>query len=280
MDKNNGRDQTAERLKKIRHIVLDLDGTIYNGRTLFPFIKDFLGSLEKLRIDFTFITNNSSRSVTAYIRKLREMGLPANRSRIYTSSQATIDFMHAKFPELTRIYVLGTNSLRREFSANGFVVIDDHQDVEPQAVVVGFDTTLNFRKLCRAAYWIKAGKTFIATHPDLVCPTDQPTLLVDCGAICAALQAATGEPPVAILGKPDPAMIRGILQRHDLRNDEVAIVGDRLYTDIELARRANVISVLVLSGETTRADLQNCTQLPDLILENVSELAALLGQSR
>src|SRR5207302_5346002 len=103
---------------------------------------------------------------------------------------------------------------------------------------VGFDTTLVFSRLCRAAYWIKQGKPFIATHPDLVCPTDYPTVLVDCGSVCAALEKAAGRSPNAVLGKPDPGMIAGILERHNLAPAELAMAGDRLYTDMEMARLA------------------------------------------
>jgi len=269
--------QSGKRLQKIRHVVLDLDGTIYNGRTLFPFIKDVLDGLDKLHVGYTFLTNNSSLSVNAYSRKLRSMGLPVRRSQIYTSAQATLDFLKSHHPGVKRLLVVGTRSLQREFIAGGFVICSLNPEDEPEAVVVGFDTTLNFQKLCRAAYWIKAGKPFIATHPDLICPTDQATLLIDCGAVCAALEAATGRKPEAVLGKPDPSIIRGIQERHALQNDEIAMVGDRLYTDIEMARRAKITSILVLSGETTRADLQKTNLRPDFVLENVGELAGLLG---
>lgn len=279
--KPGNRTQPIERLRKIKHIVLDLDGTIYNGRTLFPFIEDFLGNLKRLGLDYTFLTNNSSQSVRAYVRKLHSMGLPVKSTQIYTSAQATIDYLRRNYSEVSRIYLIGTRSLKHEFATNGFTVVSGESPVtEPQAVIVGFDTTLTFPKLCQAAYWIKAGKPFIATHPDLLCPTDQPTLLVDCGAVCAALEAATGRKPVAVLGKPDPAMIHGIRERFALDNDEIAMVGDRLYTDMEMARRAGITGILVLSGETTRADLHKVTNKPDFVLENVGELATLLAQSR
>lgn len=272
--------QPKKRLKRIRHFVLDLDGTVYNGRTLFPFIKEFLGNLKKLHIEYTFLTNNSSQSTDAYLRKLRRMGLPAKHSQVYTSAQATIDYLRSHQATINRIYLIGTHSLRREFMANGFTVVSEANPDEPQAVIVGFDTSLNYRKLCQAGYWIKAGKLFIATHPDLICPTDQETLLVDCGAICAALETATGRKPDAVLGKPDPAMIRNIMQRHTLGKSAVAMVGDRLYTDIEMARQTGIMSILVLSGDTTRDDLRKSSIFPDLVLENVGELSRILVQSR
>jgi len=259
---------------------MDLDGTVYNGHTLFPFIKQLLGDLKKKHIDYTFLTNNSSQSAEAYVRKLRSMGLPVKRSQVYTSTQATIDFLRRHHPKLKRLYLIGTNSLKREFILGDFTVVDDDRSLEPQAVIVGFDTTLTYRKLCRASYWIKAGKLFIATHPDLICPTDQETLLVDCGSLCAALEAATGRKPDAVPGKPNPAMINNIMQRHGLERYEVAMVGDRLYTDMEMARQVGIMSILVLSGETTPSDLKRSTFLPDLVLENVGELSKMLIQNR
>ncbi len=278
--KTDIRNQPVRSLQNVRHIILDLDGTIYNGHTLFPFIKDFLDDLKNLQVDYTFLTNNSSLSVTAYIRKLRRMGLPVKPTQVYTSAQATIDYLQRRHPAIKRIYLVGTQSLRREFIDSGFTVVGDDLTNEPDAVIVGFDTSLTFQKLCGAAYWIKTGKLFIATHPDLTCPTDQDTVLVDCGAVCAALKAATGKKPSAVLGKPDPSMIKGIMQRFGLKKDEVAIVGDRLYTDIKMARQAGIASVLVLSGETTQADLQESPILPDYVLENVGELSKILRQSR
>jgi len=280
VEKTDNRNQPVKNLRNVRHIILDLDGTIYNGRTLFPFIKDFLDDLKKLQIGYTFLTNNSSLSVAAYIRKLRQMGLPVKPTQVYTSAQATIDYLQRHYPAIKRIYLIGTRSLKHEFTANGFTVVGNDPIDEPEAVIVGFDTSLTFRKLCHAAYWIKTGKLFLATHPDRICPTDQDTILVDCGAVCAALKAATGKKPSAVLGKPDPSMIKGIMQRFGLKKQEVAIVGDRLYTDIKMARQAGIASILVLSGETTRTDLQRSPILPDYVLENVGELSEILIQSR
>jgi NagD protein len=138
--------------------------------------------------------------------------------------------------------------------------------------VVGFDGTLTYPRLCRAAWWIKQGKPFFATNPDRVCPTDQPTVLVDCGSICAALEAATGRAPDAVFGKPDPSMIRGILHHHALAPEELVMVGDRLYTDIAMAHRAGVLGVLVLTGEATAAEAEAFSPAPDLVVNGLAEL--------
>jgi len=268
------------RLSNIHHVVLDMDGTIYNGSNLFHFTHDFINTLKELGIHYTYLTNNSSRSVAQYLEKLRGMGLDGTSENIFTSSLATIDYLASQRKDISKLYVLGTESLKSEFRESGFRVVDETDDSEPDAVIVGFDTSLVFEHLCKAGYWIKLGKPFIATHPDRICPTDQPTLLVDCGAICASLESATGRAPDVVLGKPDPGMIWGILDRNHVKKDEVAMVGDRLYTDIEMAHRAGVMGVLVLSGEATRDDVENSSSIPDLIVENIEKLGELLIESR
>ena len=140
--------------------------------------------------------------------------------------------------------------------------------------------TLVYPRLCRAAYWIKQGKPFLATHPDRICPTDQPTVLVDCGAICAALEQAAGRAPDVVLGKPDPCMLRGLLHRHALTPDQLALVGDRLYTDMAMARRAGALGVLVLTGETTAKAAAQADPPPDLIVSSLEEFGARLREAR
>jgi HAD superfamily hydrolase (TIGR01450 family) len=270
----------AERLQNIRHVALDMDGTIYKGGTLFAVTDPFLRLLEQLGIGYTFLTNNPSKSVNDYLAHLATMGIHAAADQIYTSAQATIEYLREEWPAVRRLFVLGTPSMCAQFASAGFELLPDSADTVPDAVVVGFDSTLTYARLCRAAWWIKQGKPFIATNPDRVCPTDQPTVLVDCGAICASLEAATGLAPVAVLGKPDPTMIRGILHRHSLAPENLAMVGDRLYTDILMAHRAGVLGVLVLTGEATALDATLHQPPPDLIVADVAALGEKLKMAR
>jgi len=268
------------RLNKIRHVALDMDGTIYKGKTLFATTDPFLDLLGELGIGYTFLTNNPSKSVTDYVTHLREMGIPATPDQLYTSAQATIEFLQEKWPVVQRLFVVGTPSMCEQFKAAGFVLVPDNPHDAPDAVIVGFDMTLTFARLCRAAWWISQGKPYFATNPDRVCPTDQPTVLIDCGSICAALEAATGRAPTATLGKPDPEMIRGILHRHSLAPENLAMVGDRLYTDIDMAHRAGALGVLVLTGETTAAQAQRHSPPPDLVVASIAELGEKLRAAR
>ncbi len=257
-----------------------MDGTIYRGASLFEFTNSFLASLTHMGIGYSFLTNNSSKSVTDYVGHLRKMGVSAAPGQIYTSTQDTLEYLRGTMPLVRRIFVLGTAGMVEEVVAAGYSATHDSPADEPDAVLVGFDLGLTYARLCRAAYWIKRGKPFIASHPDRVCPTDQPTVLVDCGSICAALKEAAGRGPDAVLGKPDPRMLRRLLHRLDLRPENLAMVGDRLYTDVEMARRAGALGVLVLTGEATAEDVKKHTPKPDLVVANIAELAEELRTIR
>lgn len=270
----------SSRLRDIAHVALDMDGTIYKGGTLFPCTLPFLAQLRALGIGYSFLTNNPSKSAPDYLAHLGRMGLSATSDQLYTSAQATIDFLRIRYPEVRKLFALGTASMLAEFRAAGFeLAVDDACD-EPDAVVVGFDLTLSYARLCRAAWWIQQRKPFVATNPDFVCPTDQPTVLVDCGSICAALIRATGREPDAVLGKPDPSMLTGILQRHGLQPRQIAMVGDRIYTDMLMAHRADALGVLVLTGEATAADAAQADPAPHLVVPSLAEFGAALADAR
>jgi len=274
------RKDLLERLRKVKHIALDMDGTIYKGDTLFPYTKAFLRALKQMGISYSFLTNNPSRSTKDYLSHLREMGLHVTKNEIYTSAHATMDYLTHHCPDAKKLFILGTPSMVREFEQAGFVPVADHPHEEPDAVVVGFDPTLSFPRLSRAAWWISKKKFYLATNPDFVCPTDQPVVLVDCGSICAALEKATGRWPDVVLGKPDPDMLNGVRNGKGLEQDEIAMVGDRIYTDLVMAQRANAFSVLVLSGEATPEDLNKTVLVPDIVVASIEVFGKLLAESR
>jgi NagD protein len=257
-----------------------MDGTIYRGNSLFEFTNPFLASLTGLGISYSFLTNNSSKSVKDYVVHLNKLGVAATTDQIYTSTQATLEYLQGTLPSVKRLFVLGSRGMCEEVAAAGYGLAADNSADEPDAVLVGFDLELTYPRLCRAAYWIKRGKPFIASHPDRICPTDQPTVLVDCGSICAALKEAAGRGPDAVLGKPDPRMLHGLLHRRNLWPENLAMVGDRLYTDMEMARRADVLGVLVLTGEATAEDARQHNPPPDLVLSDLAELGEQLRIAR
>jgi HAD superfamily hydrolase (TIGR01450 family) len=257
-------------LSKIRHIALDMDGTIYLGQRLFPQTSPFLAKLAQLKITYSFLTNNCSRSRAEYVDHLQKIGIETTADSIQTSANATIHYLQAVLPQVNRLFVLGTKGLADDFRSAGFEIVSDR----PDAVVVGFDTALTYDALCQTAYWISQGLPYIATHPDRVCPTDRATVLPDCAAICALLETATGRRPDAIPGKPNAAMLQAVVAKYGLQPDEVALVGDRLYTDIRMARDAGALAILTLTGETRREDLAACPahSRPHVVVENLGEL--------
>lgn len=272
-------DELMRRLGRIRHVALDMDGTIYMGGSLFPWTKGFLAGLRELGIGYSFLTNNPSKSIADYLDRLASMGIEATREEMYTTALATIDYLREHHPQARRLFLLGTPSMISEFEAAGYVSTADSAEDRPDAVVVAFDMTLVYGRLCRAAWWVQQGLPYIATNPDRVCPTNLPTVLVDCGSICAAIEHATGRRPDITLGKPDPNMLTGILTRHGLRPDEIAMVGDRIYTDIEMAHNAGATGVLVLSGETTLSTAETATRQPHLIAEHIGVLGRLIREA-
>lgn len=268
------------RLRGIRHVALDMDGTIYMGMSLFDYTKPFLARLKQMGITYSFLTNNPSTSIADYLKKLAGMGIEATADEMYTTALATIDYLKTHLPAAKRLFILGTQSMTSEFVKAGFEVAEDSADDRPDAVVVAFDKTLSYARLCRAAWWIQQGLPYVATNPDRVCPTDEPTVLVDCGSICKCLEHATSRKPDITLGKPDPNMLSGIMQRYGLRADEIAMVGDRIYTDVQMAFNAGAFGVLVLSGETTLDIVAEAPRKPDLTADNIAVLGDLLEKSK
>lgn len=268
-----------EQLKHIKHFALDMDGTIYNGSTLFPFTNHFLSYLKANHIGYSFLTNNPSKSTADYLKHLEKMGISATKEEMYTSAVATINYIKNHYPSVQKLFILGTPSMVKEFEDAGFIATADHAADKPDALVVGFDTSLIYSRLCRAAYWASQQLPYFATNPDWVCPTDQPNVLVDCGAICACIEGATKRKPDVVIGKPDPGMLDGIIQKYNLKPNEIAMVGDRIYTDIQMAKNAGVMGVLVLSGEATEIDVQQSTVKPDITARDLAELQELIEQA-
>ncbi len=273
-------DELMAACRKIRHVALDMDGTIYMGSTLFPFTKDFLATLTANGIGYSFLTNNPTRSIDDYLAKLAKLGIEATRDQMYTTAVATIDYLKENMPDVKTLYVVGTPSMEAEFRAAGFELTEPDATENPDALIVAFDTTLTYPKLCRASYLATQAIPYIATNPDRVCPTDQPTVLVDCGSLCKCIEHATGREPDLVIGKPNPDMLSGIRYRHGLKAEEIAMCGDRIYTDVKMAQNAGALGVLVLSGETTLETAVNNDPNPPITADNIATFAELLLESR
>lgn len=279
--------ELRNKLSKIKRLALDMDGTIYLGSTLFPFTIDFLDSMKNAGVGYSFLTNNPTKSVADYLKKLEGMGIHADNDNMYTTSLAAIDYIKSHYPQARRLFLLGTPSMISQFEKVGFESCSDDPDDVPDVLVVAFDPTLVYSRLCRASWWASQGIPYVATNPDRVCPTDQRTILVDCGSICRCIESASGRKPDITLGKPDPNMLYGIMDKYGLKPEEVAMVGDRIYTDTATAHNAGAFGVLVLSGETTLETAEKVAAdaasnpdpefyPPDLIVRDVKELGELI----
>ena len=265
---------------RIRHVALDMDGTIYMGSTLFPCTIPFLEMLRENGIGYSFLTNNPTRSTDDYLKKLEGLGIHTPREAMTTSAVSTIDYIRLHHPEARRLFLLGTPSMVAEFEAAGFEATADSADDRPDLLVVAFDTTLTYSRLCRAAWWAAQGIPYIATNPDRVCPTDQPTVLVDCGSLCRAIEHATGRCPDVVIGKPNPGMLQVIRERYGLRPEEIAMCGDRIYTDVQTALNAGSLGVLVLSGETTLETALASDPQPPVTVRDIGVFGELLLRAR
>ena len=169
MTENHNKILTPElkaKLSKIKHLALDMDGTIYLGSQLFPFTIDFLDSMDKAGVGHSFLTNNPTKSVADYLHKLEGMGIKATEDNMYTTSLAAIDYIKKTHPKAKRLFMLGTPSMVSQFEKAGFEACADDPDDVPDVLVVAFDTTLVYPRLCRAAWWASQGIPYVATNPD------------------------------------------------------------------------------------------------------------------
>lgn len=273
-------EELMAKLRKIKHVALDMDGTIYMGSTLFPFTKQFLKELSDNGIGYSFLTNNPTKSQADYLQKLKNLGIDAEPDAMYTSSIATIEYLKVNFPEAKNLFILGTPSMISEFEAAGYVSLTEDTSVRPDVLVVAFDTTLVYKRLCAASWWASQGIPYIATNPDRVCPTDLDTVLVDCGSLCKCIEHATGRCPDIVIGKPNPDMLEGIKHMYNLDGEEIAMCGDRIYTDVATAQNAGAFGVLVLSGESTLVDVEKAERKPDVTAKDIQVFGRLLLESK
>lgn len=257
-------------LSSIKAFVLDMDGTIYLGDHLLPGAKDFVKYLQDSNIPFLFLTNNSSQHRKLYAEKLNRMGLNVDPSSIFTSGEATATFLQQHFPDIMKIDLYGTSALEEEFASYGFRL----EMEDPQAIVLGFDTTFTYDKLWHLCDEVRSGLPYFATHPDINCPLEDG-VMPDIGAIIAFVEASTGRLPDYVIGKPNPPIVKALIKRLGCSENEICMVGDRLYTDVALGQ-AGLRTVLVLSGETKAGDLPDSPYKPDLVIDNVGELLTLL----
>ena len=267
----------APSLKDIKYFLLDMDGTMYLDNELFDGTLDFLDYLKTNGKRAMYITNNSSRSVDSYIEKLASLGISAAPSDFCTSTEAAIFFLNKEYPG-GKLFLLATPVVEKYFEDAGFTPVREYVepgsdgDGRPDVVLLCFDTTLTYEKLNIACRYITEGVTYWATHPDKVCPFNKDYSTPDAGSFMACIETTTGKMPSFIAGKPQPYMINMIMEKTGALPSEIAVVGDRLNTDIASGRNAGVTTICVLSGETTPSMIEASNIKPDFVFENLRDL--------
>ena len=249
--------------KKI--VFLDMDGTIYLGDELIHGAQEFLRTLNENGLIHYYLSNNSSRSKKDYVEKLTRLGIPAREEEIILSTDGVIDFLHQK--DIRDAYVVGTESMKEMFVRAGI----DIDSPRPHIVILGFDTELDYEKIRRASLLLHQGVELIATHCDIVCPTPEGPI-PDVGAMLAMFEKATQKKAARVFGKPNAEMLEHIIRQHGAAPHDLVIIGDRIYTDMEMARRIGCDFILVLSGETRREDIQNLENQPALVVDDIGYL--------
>lgn len=245
-----------------RCVVLDMDGTVYLGHIPIP------GAVAFIRkhwdeLDFHFLSNNTSKSPQTYVDKLNGMGIPARPELLLSPVTPLVDFLRAN--GIGRAYAVGNRDFQRDLLGRMPELTLGEEDA--QAVILAYDTELTYEKLARSALLLQKPETlFLATHPDLVCPSPEGPL-PDVGSMIELYATATGRRPQHIFGKPDPAVLAPLLARY--AKSDMIMVGDRLSTDKKLAENAGIDFALVLSGEATREDLARETRQPTVVLEDL-----------
>ena len=258
-----------ENLKQKKLFLFDMDGTLYLGNRLYDFTNELLDTIKKSGGKYMFMTNNSSKSVADYIKKLDRLGIKAEYSDFITSSQATGFYLNKHYKGKT-LYVCGTESLKEELRRGGYEITENLDEVE--VLVMGFDTELTFKKLedVSKLLLLRPELPYIATNPDYVCPTEFGSV-PDCGSVCDMLYNVSKRRPL-VIGKPEPLMPILAMEHTGYTKEDTVVIGDRIYTDIKSGISAGVSTILVLSGETTREILEKSPEKPDYVMESAREL--------
>ena len=245
--------------------ICDMDGVIYHGNRLLPGAKEFVEWLYRENKKFLFLTNNSGKTPRELQDKLARIGLEVDEQHFYTSALATAEFIAAQMPG-AKAYVIGEPGLYNALYDRGITL----SDINPDYVVMGESPNYNYDAICKAVHLVQKGARFIGCNSDLTGPTEDG-LVPSCRALVAPIEMATGQ-QAYFIGKPNPLMMRTGLKLLGVHSQDAAIIGDRMDTDIVAGIESGLDTLLVLSGVTTREEMERFPYRPRLILNGVGEI--------
>ncbi|WP_080875114.1 TIGR01457 family HAD-type hydrolase [Oceanobacillus timonensis] len=251
-------------MRKYKGYLIDLDGTMYRGNEVIPEAAPFVNQLAERNIPYVFVTNNSTKSTHDVAEKLNHLGIQANHNQVVTSSMATANYLKDQFMETC--YCIGQSGLKNALEKQGIQLVDD---IHADAVVVGMDKDITYDKLAKACIAIRNGAAFISTNRDHAIPTENG-MGPGNGAFTALVQTSTQQDPIFI-GKPDTIIMKEALEVLGLPKEEVLMVGDNYQTDIQSGFNAQVDTLFVHTGVTSKAELATLEKQPTYIIENLSE---------
>lgn len=267
---------TTQPFAPVQGLLIDLDGVVYTGGREIPGAGWFMEKARLHRLPFLLVTNNSTTSPAGVAERLQRMGITAKAEEVLTSADAAAAFIARQDPHGAITFAVGEAGLRQSLQAAGLRVADQDQRDGVEWVVVGLDRQFDYAKLAAATRAIRGGARFVATNVDALLPVEGGDMLPGAGTMVAAIQAATGIEPT-VVGKPGPALFQAGLQRLGLPSDAVAMVGDRVDTDIDGAHRAGLRAILVLTGVTSQAMAAALAVQPESVLPDLAAVATLLG---
>jgi len=253
-------------IRSVECFLVDMDGTLYIDDHLLPGAREFVEIVRKSGRRLIFLTNNSSKSPQIYASKLCSLGIETSSEDIFTSGEATADYIKERMGH-SRIYLIGTKALADLLMHRGHIIVNE----DPDVVVLGYDTELTYEKLAKGCFFLREGINYIATHGDINCPSLMGPV-PDAGSLISLINCSTNRLPDVVIGKPNPLMMEMLKRRFHVNKSRIAMIGDRLYTDMEFAHNSGITSILVLSGETTRRDLQSVHRFPDVVIDEIGDL--------
>lgn len=267
--------------KPIKNLILDMDGVLWRGNTPVPGLVAFFAALDAAGIGYILATNNATKTAVMYTERLAGFGVHVPPEKILTSAEATAAYLSSTYPAGSPVYVVGGKGLHDAVIDHGFRLVSPAEaraGASAAAVVCGLSPDMTYEELAMAAHLINQGVPFIGANPDVSFPTEIGPL-PGAGAILAFLAAATGVEPT-IIGKPGAAIFHEAVRRLGGDGSTVAMVGDRLSTDIQGAKAVGLRAILVLSGISTREEAEAGPVRPDYILADITELASFLTQEQ